>query len=69
MAFHIIFPCGDKSKISVVEIDHCISYEINDYSVASRREFHDNEEAVKYAIELATLHNLVYVGDDDGYLD
>jgi len=69
MPYFIIFPCGDRNKISVVEIIPALSYEINDYAVASRKEFHEVEEAVEYAKNLAKENNKEYVGDDDGYLD
>jgi hypothetical protein len=67
--YFIIFPSGDKSKLSLVRLTPPMEYEINDYSVASRKDFHDKEEAIKYAKELAESHGLHYVGDDDGFLD
>ena len=47
--FFIVYPCGDTTKISVVELSQACLYEINDYSRASRKDFVDNEEAVAYA--------------------
>lgn len=65
----IIFPGGDRTKLSVVSLNDAMRYEINDYARASREEFHEIEEAVEYAKLLATEHGLSYIGDDDGYLD
>lgn len=70
MAFFIVFPKGDRSKLSIVELDDCMRYELSDYAVASRKEFYENEEAVQYAKKLANENNLQYEGEgDDGYLD
>jgi len=54
MSYYIIYPRGDRSKIGVVEIPDSMSYELSDYAVASRREFHDDEgaEARRYAKKL-----------------
>ena len=69
MSYFIVFPGGNRDKISVVEIPPALNYEISDYAVASRKEFNEIEEAVEYAKELATSNNKEYIGDDDGYLD
>jgi hypothetical protein len=69
MSYFIVFPSGDRNKISVVEIPPALNYEINDYAVASRKEFFEVEEAVEYAKELAVSNNKEYIGDDDVYLD
>lgn len=69
--FYIIYPSGDKSKLSVVEIPDSMSYELSDYSVASRNDFRVEDEARVYARELAKKHHKLFVGDEDGeeYLD
>ena len=67
--FHIVFPRGNKTKLSVVGFSDAMHYELNDYSVASRKEFTDESLAIDYAKELAEKHGLKYEGDDDGYLD
>lgn len=69
----IIYPCGDRSKISTAEICSGMEYEINEYALASRQEFHDEQEAWVYARQLARDHGKNYVGDglagDHDYLD
>lgn len=69
MAYFIIFPSGDRNKISIVELSEHMRYELSDYAVASRKEFQEVEEAVEYAKELAKDNNKEYIGDDEGYLD
>ena len=69
MSYFIVFPGGNRDKISVVEVPQALHYELGDYAVASRKEFHEIEDAVEYAKELATSNNKEYIGDDDGYLD
>lgn len=69
MTYHIIFPKGDRTKLSVIELSEAMHYELSDYAVASRKEFYDNEECIEYALELAKKHKLQYIGDNDGYLD
>jgi len=69
MTYFIIFPGGDRSKLSVAELSNDMLYEKSEYAVASRQEFYENDEAVKYAKELAKENNLLYEGDSNGYLD
>lgn len=58
--YHIIYPRGDRSKLSVVEIVDALDYELSDYAVASRNSFTDPNEAVAYAKELAKNNGLSY---------
>jgi hypothetical protein len=67
--YYIIYPAGDKTKLSVVYIQHELNYEIKDYARASHKEFKYEDEAKDYAKELAIKHNLAYISDDDEYLD
>jgi hypothetical protein len=65
--FHIVFPNGDRSRLSVVEIVPALEYELNDYAVASRKHFYSEREANEYARELAEKHSLTF--EAEGYLD
>ena len=67
--FYIVFPSGEKTKLSVVELSDACNYEINDYDRASRREFTDEQICIVYAKSLAKQHGLKYNGDSDGFLD
>lgn len=58
--YYIIYPRGERDRLSVVEICHSLSYELSDYSVASRRDFISEVEAITYAAELAKKHGLVF---------
>jgi hypothetical protein len=65
--FHIVYPCGDRSRLSVVEIVPALEYELNDYAVASRKHFYSESKANEYARELAEKYNLTF--EAEGYLD
>lgn len=67
--YHIVFPCGDKTKLSVVEICEGLEYELQDYMVASRESFYTKEDASDYAVDLAKKHNLSFNKPDNNYLD
>ena len=70
--YHIVYPRGDRSKLSVVEICAGLEYELDDYAVASRETFYDRPSAYEYAISLAKVNRLTYVRDDEDppdYLD
>lgn len=72
MRYRIIYPCGDRTKLSVV---YAVDYEDSDYDLASRKIFPDDAEGLAdartYAKKLAEKHGLVYVADRDEtqYLD
>lgn len=68
MTYHIIFPRGDRQKISVIELSDSMRYELSDYAVASRKEFYDIQACKEYAKELAKINNIQFI-DDEGYLD
>lgn len=73
--YFIIYPRGDTTRLRVIELCYSSLYELDDYSVASRREFTDPFEAHKYAKELAVKNNITYevnadvVGKSALYLD
>lgn len=66
-SYRIVYPGGDKSKITVAAI---WDYEVDEYALASRRRFceEDEEEAYRYAKELAQQNGLQYIpSTDEGY--
>lgn len=69
--FIICYPRGDQTKLSVAEICEGMEYEKSDYRLASRRDFHDRDIAVKYAKELARDNGLTYEGEpgEHNFLD
>ena len=67
--YFIIFPGGDKSKLSVTSLNTYMYYEKSEYAVASRHEWKNEDEANKYCKELAKTNSLEYVGNDEGFLD
>lgn len=58
--FFPIYPSGDKSKISYACLYDSCYHEKDDYAVASRKEFRDEDECKKYTKELAEKHDLEY---------
>ena len=70
MKYYIIFPRGDRTKLSVKLIE---DYEVSEYAIASRKNFFYDDggkyEAIEYAKSLAEKFNLSFVGDEHGYLD
>lgn len=69
--YHIVFPRGDRSKLTIVEICSGMSYEINDYDVASRNYFYEYDEAAEYGKKLARQNGLSFISSDGegDYLD
>jgi hypothetical protein len=65
----VIYPGGDRSKLSVAELPSGIYYEKDDYALASRNDFYnDRPGAVAHAKALAAEHGLNYVGSrEDGH--
>ena len=66
--FHIVYSCGDRTRLAVVEICAGMEYELNDYDVASRRSHDTEDEAYQYAKKLASDHNLI-LESETAYLD
>ena len=67
----VIYPRGDRTKISVAEIFRSSSYEKDEYDLASRRELASEIEAAAYGRSLAKIHGLAFAGKShtDGILD
>jgi hypothetical protein len=69
----IVYYQGNSQKLAVVEISNGLEHEINDYSVASSKRFHDTDElsgegaAADHARMLADRHHLTF--HHDGLLD
>lgn len=56
--YFIVYPRGDKKKLSIISLGYNSLYELDDYAVASRKDFLEIDEAVEYAKELARKHGL-----------
>lgn len=69
--YYIVYPRGDRSKLTVIELVDALDYEINDYAVASRNSFFEEKEAVEYAEQLALKNNKImqYPDGFSDYLD
>ena len=56
--YYIIYPKGDKTRLSIISLCPSSEHEIFDYRVASREEFYDIDECMEYDNHLARKHNL-----------
>lgn len=56
--YYIVYPKGDKTRLSIISLSPSSEHELYDYKVASRQEFYDMEECIEYAKNLARKHNL-----------
>lgn len=55
--YHIVYYRSDMNTITIVQILADLSYELDDYNIASEEEFDNYYEAVDYAKELAKRSN------------
>lgn len=53
----VVYPRGVRTTLTVAEL---LDYEEDDYDLASKTRFNDFEEAEKYMVKLANMHNLFY---------
>ena len=68
--YHIVYPSGDQTKLSVVEICEGLEYELSDYSVASRERFDSEHNANVHAKYLAKEHAKSFIStSEENYLD
>ena len=60
LEYRIVYPRGDRSRLAVAQVR---DYEVDEWALASRRTFGDDEEAAtEYMRELAEEHGLAYEG-------
>lgn len=69
--YHVIYPRGERDKLSIVEIVPALDYELADYAVASRESFDSYQAAATYTKELAQKHGKQFIPDrgEDDFLD
>lgn len=58
--YHIIYPKGDKSRLTVLELQNSTIHELSDYSLAYKDSFSTSAEAISVARKLAEKYNLKY---------
>lgn len=51
---------SDKTTLIVIDLDHCVSYERDDWSVVDEENFTTPEEAIAHARNLAIVNGLNY---------
>lgn len=70
--YYIIYTDEDAHTLEIVEIEDSLSYEINHYIRASRRNFTDKKECIEYAKKLAKENKKIFTQEltgEDLYLD
>lgn len=68
--YFVVYPGGDRTKLSLGCLSYSCLYEKDEYDLASRQDFYDEDEAIKYGKELANMNNLDFVYEsDNAYLD
>lgn len=54
----IVYPASDRTRLSIVSIEECVWYELDEYKRASRHIFHSPKDVVEYARNLSLKHSL-----------
>ena len=66
-SYRVVYPKGDRSKLTVAQVE---DYEVSDWSIASRHEYFEEEDAWLQAEYLAAHFNKEVVGRNlPAYLD
>ena len=58
-SYRVVYPKGDRSKLTVAQV---FDYETSDWSIASRHEYQEEEDAWKQASFLARHFNKEIIG-------
>lgn len=58
--YFVSFKAHDRTTITVIDLDHCASYERDEFSPVNDRDFDDHREAIEHAKALACKYNLNY---------
>jgi len=59
--YFLAFHCGDRSRITVVDLMNCVGYERNEWENVNENTYNHRDEAIKAAREIAKEHGLMYV--------
>jgi hypothetical protein len=65
--FFLVFPGGDRSKITVIDLMHCVSYERNDWENVNDNTYYNRDEAIKSARDIADRYGLEYMPFESRY--
>lgn len=58
--YFICYPCGDRTKITVIDEQQSLHYEKHDFALVNDLEWDNVKEAIEYAKKLAEKYNLNY---------
>ena len=59
ISYRVVYPKGDRNKLTVVQV---VDYEVDEWDIASRHEYQDEEDAWLQAEYLAGHFNKELVG-------
>ncbi|WOF81461.1 hypothetical protein P5704_026555 (plasmid) [Pseudomonas sp. FeN3W] len=58
--YFVSFKGMDRTTITVIDLDHCVSYERDEFSPVNDQNFSDHLDAIEHAKALACKYNLNY---------
>ena len=67
MKYFLAHPCGDKSKVTAIDLASCVSYERNEWDCIDDTDFKSHRSAIKHARIFANYHGLQYIPFDSRY--
>ncbi len=65
--YFLCFPVGDTTKITVIDLMNCVSYERDEFACVNDIDFYDKDEAITYARKLCDKYNKTYIPFDSRY--
>ncbi|MBD0788185.1 hypothetical protein HUO09_17660 [Vibrio sp. Y2-5] len=65
--YFIIYPNGDESKITVIDLAQSVSYQRSEWTSVNDENFHDRDEAIETAKALAVKYSLTYLPFESRY--
>lgn len=65
--FYFVAFIDNKEALTVIDLDHAVSYQRSDWNVVNDENFYVRDEAIEYARKLADKYNLRYELFDSRY--
>ena len=60
MIYFLVYPRGDRTRITVIDLSQYVSYERGDWDNVNSDTFYSPEEAIVAGRDIAQRHNLSY---------
>ena len=65
--YFLCFPQGDRTKITVIDLQNCVDYERDEWSNVNKNTYFDHAEAIRAARDIAERYNLEYIPFESRY--